>query len=260
MVRIGGRAFVPREVWEAARPATPVSGSYDEWFRSLLDATISSRATKADVDTALVPRKLGVEEAITLRQPLGRVKDIFLRGMGKVMDYSELRKATYYFLLTKEPTQWKFVTSTSTAILHENVYDLGITASRVYLKFIFNTTMTYLIRIGLGKDYAIGTDCYNVRFYLAESAADFRLEKRVGGAFTTLATESVDLATGTDYEVDLALGDGFIRVWRGGVLKFEVEDTAITSFKSLVFGQVDSAAVPSDYPFFIKMPCLILYE
>jgi len=43
MVRIGGRAFVPREVWNAARPATPVSGSYDEWFRSLLDAAISSR-------------------------------------------------------------------------------------------------------------------------------------------------------------------------------------------------------------------------
>jgi len=50
MVRIGGRAFVPREVWDAARPATPVSGSYDEWFRGQLDAKVSTRSSHSPSD------------------------------------------------------------------------------------------------------------------------------------------------------------------------------------------------------------------
>jgi len=260
MVRIGGRAFVPREVWNAARPATPVSGSYDEWFRSLLDATISSRATKADIDDALVPRKLGIEEIITFRHSLGRVKDIFLKGMGEAMDYPKVDKPTYYYIITKEPLQWKLVTSTSTAIWHESVFDLGIIAKRIYFKFIYNYNAGFEITIGIGKTFEIGTDCYFIDHCDLRSAADFQLRKRVAGAVTVLATESVDLARGVNIEVDLIIGDGFIRVFRDGALKFEVEDEAITSFRSLVFMQYDSAAVPSDYPVLIRMPVLLLYE
>jgi len=56
MVRIGGRAFVPREVWDAARPATPVSGSYDEWLRGQLDVKVSSRMPLASVVSITPPR------------------------------------------------------------------------------------------------------------------------------------------------------------------------------------------------------------
>jgi len=100
MVRIGGRAFVPREVWDAVRPATPVSGSYDEWLRGQLDDTISSRASSAalsthdsDVKTAVIttgafsaPTKVvtsvsaGASVRITIQPPAGETWIVFVGG------------------------------------------------------------------------------------------------------------------------------------------------------------------------------------
>jgi len=137
---------------------------------------------------------------------------------------------------------------------HDYAYrDLPAEWTACYIKAPLRTSGRFLI--GLFDKAQLGTLTtagYLVGINLPSAASDlwlFRANGLFGGAI--LASEGVDLASGVFYEIEMLYnkGDGSMLVWRDGVLKFAVTDTAVTTMDSLLFnhygaGTYGECAVP----------------
>jgi len=117
-------------------------------------------------------------------------------------------------------------------------WDLPKSTQRLYVRALMQALNGGLPVFNLQptSGSALG-DRYNVYIDVLKAAGDFRLAKVIAGVGTSLAVEGIDLTTGTYYDVEFYYySDGvtaFIKVWRDGILKFDVTDTDITSLFSV---------------------------
>jgi len=133
-------------------------------------------------------------------------------------------------------------------------FSLGTTVTKhIYVKAVFNTPD--LARIWFVNSST--NDKYLVYIYIGASTADFKFDKIVGGSWTNLATESVDLTANTDYTVEVLIDFeiGRIYVWRDNNLVFTIDDSDITQVDTIQFSQM-SAGQSAKF----KLPLVITYE
>jgi len=119
---------------------------------------------------------------------------------------------------------------------------------------------------GDGSTLANPPDRFYILLNIAWSTKDFQLWKAVGDTATDIASEAVDLTSLEYYEVEAYFdGDGegnwAIKVWRDGVLKFDLthSEAEIPSIHSIRFRKHDpstSAAIKG----LIKGHVVIIYE
>jgi len=78
---------------------------------------------------------------------------------------------------------------------------------------------------------------YLLEIIITATMSDFRLQKRVAGVWTTIASEAIDLNADEFYELEFCVDteNGRLYAFRDGVLKFVVSDTAIGSFDQVGF-------------------------
>jgi len=74
-----------------------------------------------------------------------------------------------------------------------------------------------------------GNNTYYLGVAGAKTTADFGMGKIVGGSFTTLGYESVDLATDAVHSIMLSISGSTLKGYRAGTLKISVTDTSLAS-------------------------------
>jgi len=117
-----------------------------------------------------------------------------------------------------------------------------------------------------GSTFANPPDMYNLGLQVARSAEDFLLQKNVGGTWTDLVKESVDLTANQFYDIELYFeGDGAgkncLKAWRDGVLKFDYSDTEteIPSIASVRIMCSDNSTTTTEI-IHIRGAFIVIYE
>jgi len=116
-------------------------------------------------------------------------------------------------------------------------WNLPEDAKKAYMRASINSVNARTANLELCYGDA-GDLFYPLQFYcvvtcIPLSAEDFSLRKYADTTVTILAVESVDLSYDTYYDVEFyykgdGMGNNKLKVWRDGVLKFDIDDVAAT--------------------------------
>ncbi|MHC1623676.1 MAG: hypothetical protein ACXQTR_03705 [Candidatus Methanospirareceae archaeon] len=168
--------------------------------------------------------------------------------------------------ITANSQELTIIGGTSTESGQSWVYwNLPYPATKVYVRVLMNLVdagaMTIDLTNGDGSTLLNPPDLYQVSISVPQATADFRLIKNVGGEGTVIASEAVDLAYNTYYDIEFYTdrSTGLLETWRDGVKKFSVTDTDISSIASVrlrVYDGSTSEAQSGKY----KGPVVIIYE
>jgi len=133
------------------------------------------------------------------------------------------------------------------------LFPLGVNiANRAYIKALVRANQE--VAIGFAAD----TDnFYQVAVVLPATAADLVLGKEVAGTYTVLASEAVDLASGTWYELEFYfdLTHNRLTVWRDGILKFDLTDTDLTTLSQFLFKNFGAGTYAE-----LIIPLIVMWE
>jgi hypothetical protein len=109
-------------------------------------------------------------------------------------------------------------------------------------------------------------DYYSITVKIDNVAEDFLLAKNVAGTDTVIAIEAVDLVSLQYYDIEAyfesdGAGNWTIKVWRDGVLKFDLShsEAGIPSIASVRFRKYDNSTTAA-LKGLLKGPVVIIYE
>ncbi len=146
-------------------------------------------------------------------------------------------------------------------------FDLPNPTSKIYIRSKMNSVnaqATYIAFAQSAGNIAWGTLSfygYAVGLAIPSAAADFKLWKCIGGTTSILASEAVDLSNNVYYDVEIYCDLNTIKVWRDGVLKFDVvgDTTNVTEINSIQFACYDASTTATQTSKY-KGVVVIIYE
>jgi len=235
----GVKPLKPIEIWRAIRDVTAVSGSYDEWLRGQLDAKVSTRSSHLPSDVwGGLDRRLKAEL-------FGRYAKLGIPSKAFICTpvWKEIEDAWTYSTLRRYSSYAEFMMYRPLA--GETLYayrDLPELATKLYLRCAVNVNDSGINPLELRFIDKAKGNYYFIRFAIPAAAADFVFGKVVAGVETVIATQGVDLANGTWYEIEAFLGyrvpatyTGNIFIYRDGASIFRIDDADIPSWDRFMF-------------------------